>query len=268
MGKEGAERYRTQNVPRCVSCPGVYELGVAMSFVGSRREPRKLDSSSVVPVYVGQADNVRTRLQRYGRDGAHLEYGSSNEEFNNCPGLFSEIFSKDLSMAYRWAPKQVGDKLRTCDQFFLENNQFNSAIGAENKGIMSRIFGIMRLQPGRPQSGFRDDSKGVCGITIGHGSVCTKAPVEGRKRCAEHKGMKVNGLISKYNRMGKAPSMAANIGSGTVADRHCDGLNGKRLNGSRVAHKPYACEHPNNEKFAPTTSLRRWFSLHRCQEKP
>ncbi|KAL0426915.1 UNVERIFIED_CONTAM: hypothetical protein Slati_2866300 [Sesamum latifolium] len=185
---------------------------VAMSFVGSRREPRKLDSSSVVPVYVGQADNVRPD--------------------------YNEIFSKDLSMAYRWAPmkskkdakntedqllekydyawnkrsnggrrpddilkkldcsakksqfrysllpmmlqcfhqKQVGDKLRTCDQFFLENNQFNSAIGAENKGIMSRIFGIMRLQPGRPQSGFRDDSKGVCGITIGHGSVCTKAP--------------------------------------------------------------------------------------------
>ncbi|KAL0345122.1 UNVERIFIED_CONTAM: protein EFFECTOR OF TRANSCRIPTION 2 [Sesamum radiatum] len=330
MGKEGAERYRTQNVPRCVSCPGVYELGVAMSFVGSGREPRKLDSSSVVPVYVGQTDNVRTRLQRYGRDGAHLEYGSSHEEFNNCPGLFSEIFSKDLSIVYRWAPmiskkdaknaedqllkkydyawnkrsnggrrpddilkkldscarksqfsfsllhmmlqcfhqKQVGDKIRTGDQFLLENNQFNSAIGADNKGIMSRIFRIMWLQPGRPQSGFRDDSKGVCGVTIGHGSVCTKAPVEGRKRCAEHKGMKVNGLISKYNRMGKAPSMAANISSGTVADRHCDGLNDQRLNSSREAHKPYACEHTNNEKFAPTTYLRRWFSLRKFQEKP
>ncbi|XP_020549752.1 protein EFFECTOR OF TRANSCRIPTION 2-like [Sesamum indicum] len=104
MGKEGAERYRTQNVPRCFSCPGVYELGIAMSFVGSKREPRKHDSSSVVPVYVGQADNVRTRLQRYGRDGAHLEYGSSHEEFDNCPRLFSEIFSKDLSIVYRWAP--------------------------------------------------------------------------------------------------------------------------------------------------------------------
>ncbi|KAK4391777.1 protein EFFECTOR OF TRANSCRIPTION 2 [Sesamum angolense] len=330
MGKEGAERYRTQNVPHCVSCPGVYELGIAMSFLGSGREHCKLDSSSVVPVYVGQADNVRTRLQRYGRDGAHLEYGSSNEEFNNSPGLFSEIFSKGLSIVYRWAPmkskkdakntedqlleiydyawnkrsnggrspddilkkldccakksqfsfsllhmmlhcfhqKQVVDKIRTCDQFLLENNQFNSAIGTDNKGTMSRVLRIIRLQPGRPQSGFHDDSKGVCGVTIGYGSICTKAPVEGRKRCAEHKGMKVNGLISNYKRMGKAPSMAANNGSGTVADRHCDDLKDQRLNRSREANKPYACEHPNNEKFAPKTYLTRWLSLHKCQEKP
>ncbi|KAK4432919.1 protein EFFECTOR OF TRANSCRIPTION 2 [Sesamum alatum] len=322
MGMEGAERYRTQNVPRCVSCPGVYELGIATSYVRRGRESRTLASSSVVPVYVGQADNVRTRLQRYGRDGAHLEYGSSNEEFYNRPGLFSEIFSKGLSIVYRWAPmnskkdakntedqllemydyawnkrsnggrrpddilKELdrcaknsqfsfsllrmmlqcfhqGDKIKTCDQFL------NSAVGANNQGIMSRIFGIMRLQPGRSQSGCPDDdSKGICGVTVGHGSVCSKAPVEGRKRCAEHKGMKVNGFVSKHNRMGKAPFLAAaNNGSGTVADRHCEGLEDQRLNRSSVAHNPSASVHPNNDKFALKTYLRRWFSLPKCRGK-
>ena len=30
--KEGAERYRTHNLPNCSSCPGLYELGIAISL--------------------------------------------------------------------------------------------------------------------------------------------------------------------------------------------------------------------------------------------
>lgn len=133
--------------------------------------------------------------------------------------------------------KQGGDKIKTCDQFLLENIQFNSATGTDSKGI-------------------------IRGVTMGHGSICTKEPIEGRRRCAEHKGMKVN-------RKGGVPFIAVGMGSGTVADRHCDALEDQRLNRSRVANKPYACEHPNNEKFAPIwwSYLRRWFSCCKCQRK-
>lgn len=93
-GKEGAERYRTQNLPTYTS-PGVYELGIAMS---AANPPREIDTSSVIPVYLGQADNVRARVQKYGRHGAHLQNSSYSLH------LFSDIFSKGLSIVYRWAP--------------------------------------------------------------------------------------------------------------------------------------------------------------------
>lgn len=113
LGKEGAERYRIHNLPNCTSCPGVYELGVGISRPRLGRDERKLDSSHVVPVYLGQADNVRNRLQQYGREGAHLGNRCSNGEVvgiyqNICsdrgPGLFTEIFSKGFQIVYRWVP--------------------------------------------------------------------------------------------------------------------------------------------------------------------
>ena len=108
MGKEGVERYRTQNLPNWTSCPGVYELGVAQSG----KETRKLDSASVIPVYLGQADKLRNRLQQYGRDGAHLENGCSTSKTVDCQsvsahkglGLFTDIFSRGLPIVYRCAP--------------------------------------------------------------------------------------------------------------------------------------------------------------------
>ena len=81
MNKEGAERYRTQNIPNCSSCPGVYEIGVVVSLPRTEgKSSSRLGSKSIIPVYLGQADNVRTRLQKYGRNGAHLENGWSNGE--------------------------------------------------------------------------------------------------------------------------------------------------------------------------------------------
>ena len=115
LGKEGAERYRIHNLPNCSSCPGVYELGISVSRPQSGRDFSKLDPDFIIPVYIGQADNVRTRLQCYGREGAHLGNGSSNCELNNGknfftlkgPGLFTEIFKKGFSIVYRWAPVSI-----------------------------------------------------------------------------------------------------------------------------------------------------------------
>lgn len=101
LNKDGAEKYRTQNLPNCSSCSGFYELGIVVSSPKSRLK--------VIPVYVGQADNVRTRLQQYGRGGAHLEIVQPNGELNGSVGhgLFTEVFSRDLSLAYRWVPVSI-----------------------------------------------------------------------------------------------------------------------------------------------------------------
>ncbi|XP_022987709.1 protein EFFECTOR OF TRANSCRIPTION 2-like isoform X1 [Cucurbita maxima] len=261
LGKEGAERYRIHNLPK-VSGPGLYELGIAVSSSGLGREIAKLDADWIVVVYIGEADNVRTRLQHYGRSGSHL--GNGYLCFVDCkviplekgPGLFQEMFTRGYSILYRWAPmknkrdaqmteaqllktfdyawntsgngarrhndvlkklediasqtkkftiitrkllpfrqKQMGIKIKTSKPIPTENK--TGEYGEERSSFFSRILHFSRSRPRLVVN--TDDVSGAdsssCGVVIGYGVVCRKPPVEGRKRCAEHKGMKVNGLL-------------------------------------------------------------------------
>lgn len=122
LGKEGSEKYRIHNLPSSCSSPGLYELGIAAPRSLSGRNTRKIKRRDVIVVYLGQADNVRTRLQHYGQAGSHLEgngsfflhqklnesshqqYKSSNDVYvQQGPGLFTEIFSRGFSIVFRWA---------------------------------------------------------------------------------------------------------------------------------------------------------------------
>ncbi|KAK7314349.1 hypothetical protein VNO77_32869 [Canavalia gladiata] len=115
-GKEGCERYRIHNLPQ-KSGPGLYELGIVVSGGGLGREITKFvpDPHRVVVVYLGQADNVRARLQRYGRTGAHLDTTCwDDSSLQKGRPLFQEIFSLGFPILYRWAPMQnKEDALRT-----------------------------------------------------------------------------------------------------------------------------------------------------------
>ncbi|CAM6057062.1 unnamed protein product [Sphagnum tenellum] len=130
-GKEGVQRYRVQNLPGSHCGPGVYELGVTgpawlpvqqdQAGLGSN----KLRSKEVVAVFVGQSDNVRQRLQRYGQAGGHLEGAksggepmspehSSGSRSPRGPRLFTEVFALGCSVAFRWAAtdsKAVAEKV-------------------------------------------------------------------------------------------------------------------------------------------------------------
>ncbi|XP_059284351.1 protein EFFECTOR OF TRANSCRIPTION 2-like [Lycium ferocissimum] len=266
LGKEGAEKYRTQNLPNCTSCSGVYELGIVVSRHQTGREASRFDTDYIVPAYVGKSDNVRTRLQRYGREGAHLENGCSNSELHLAEnvsgskraGLFTEIFSRGFSIVYRWAPmndnknaerteaqlldkfdyawnkgsngvrrhndvlhkldgisrasrlpafirklqlsleKQKGVRIKACEPFLLENgSDFHDSFKSSN--FLPQIFKFERSQPRIVSLSFgvNDDPNTICGVALGHGSVCIRPPMTGNKRCAEHKGMKVNSVNSK-----------------------------------------------------------------------
>ncbi|KAL1808839.1 hypothetical protein DCAR_0728363 [Daucus carota subsp. sativus] len=251
LNKDGAERYRTQNLPNCCSCPGLYELGIAVSRPRTGREFDKLNSNNIIPVYVGQANNVRTRLQRYGREGAHLEKGFPNTELNDSEGLqlFTEIFSRGFPIVYRWAPmksKKVAEEteasllgvfdyawnrggngarrpnaifhkldrsissaawshpiIRRLQSFrqkevglkiITHQDESDAYSEQASKNIISRIFKFGRSRPTLVSDRFKVDKDGnnMCGVALGQGYICTSPPVYGRKRCSEHKGMKVN----------------------------------------------------------------------------
>ncbi|KHN40337.1 Pentatricopeptide repeat-containing protein [Glycine soja] len=106
-GKEGCSKYRIHNLPQ-QSGPGVYELGIAAAASVSERKIYKLvpHRHRIVVVYLGQTENVRERLRRYGGNGDHLEDSSLH--------LFQQVFSQGFSILYRWAPMQnKEDALRT-----------------------------------------------------------------------------------------------------------------------------------------------------------
>lgn len=71
------------------------------------------------------------------------------------------------------------------------------------KNIISRIFKFGRTRPILVSDRFNVDKdiSNMCGVALGQGYVCTRPPVDGRKRCSEHKGMKVNSsnCMSKMN---------------------------------------------------------------------
>lgn len=304
LGKEGTERYRTHNLPNCTSCPGVYELGVAVSRRQAGREATRFDPDYIVPVYVGKSDNVRTRLQRYGREGAHLENGFSNSELHvhenvygpKRAGLFTETFSRGFSIVYRWAPmndnkdaerteaqlldkfdyawnkgsngvrrhndvlctldgisratrlpafirklqlsleKQKGIRIDVCEPLLLENgSDFHGSFKSTN--FLPQIFKFGRSQPKIVSMNFgvNDDPNTICGVALGHGSVCIRPPITGNKRCAEHKGMKVNSVNSKL------------IAEGNESTRPCETRGEENAsicgfildNGSPCARKPF-----------------------------
>lgn len=250
LSKEGAERYRTHNLPNCSSCPGLYELGIAVPLPHTESQnSSKPIPKKIIPVYLGQADNVRTRLQQYGRDGAHLENGWSNRaQFDRkVLGLFSDIFSYGFGIAFRWAPmdskkeaeKKESQLLKTfdyawnrgmngerrpvdihqkltvpstkrvplvfngpkrvglnCDPPTLENR---SSFYTKQKDT-NTLPEILKFNRSRPtlvsnEREINNSDDRICGVGLGHGSICTRPPVEGRKRCVDHKGMKVNASV-------------------------------------------------------------------------
>lgn len=325
QGKEGAARYRVHNLPSS-SAPGLYELGVAVSRSGLWREfAGKLDPDDIAVVYLGQADNVRTRLQSYGRSGAHLAVsydgghrsGCKSESPENAVGLFEEIFSKGHSIVYRWAPmkdKRAAEKteaqlLNTFDYAwnkgsngvrrpndiiqklaqissnsskfskisqkfqFLRPGQVGIKIEAANpqehsndhevkSNFLNRILKFTKLQPRLVLSenlGTNQNPSQICGIITSQGTPCEKPPVSGRRRCKEHKGMRIYVLRTKKVELfeensgfeifdsntnsNSSTKCGVNLGDGIFCEREavlgrkrCEGHKGMRV--KRSDYKP------------------------------
>ncbi|TYG59476.1 hypothetical protein ES288_D08G305400v1 [Gossypium darwinii] len=238
VGKEGVARYRVENLPKTASS-GLFEL--AINKPSSRDHNGKLDSDKVLVVYLGEADNVRSRLQQYGRTGAHLGRNDSGD--NKVCGCFEDIFARGYSIVYRWAPmenkadarrteaqllttfdyawnklkrykhasnlmklanfskkhlpflqKQVGIKIKA-SKLVSDDNEFGKYKNGENHNFLLQVFNFSRSRPRLVSNhgGSNENETFSCGVVLDDGSICKRPPVEGRKRCAEHKGKKTTG---------------------------------------------------------------------------
>ncbi|XP_077210313.1 protein EFFECTOR OF TRANSCRIPTION 2-like [Tasmannia lanceolata] len=254
LGEDGTERYRIHRLPEICSHPGLYELGIAAAHTDLGRKINKINSSSVVPIYIGQADNVRMRLQEHGRGSSHLGSGTSTGEH----GLFENIFSRGYPILYRWAPmqnkneaektegwlletfdyawKKGGNSIRCPDDILQKLDRTSSGIAQfsiflepfnprnwspfsvkqegmkinltmkdteSNSNDSEHIIGpwAFTFSKSRPRlvSGNWDviNNDDICGVALGDGSICRSRPVDGRKRCGQHEGMRVTGASSR-----------------------------------------------------------------------
>lgn len=94
--------------------------------------------------------------------------------------------------------KQKGVRIKACEPLLLENGSgFHDSFKSTN--FLPQILKFGRSQPRivSVNVGVNGDPNIICGVALGHGSVCIRPPKTGNKRCAEHKGMKVNSVKSK-----------------------------------------------------------------------
>ncbi|GAB4838928.1 hypothetical protein Ancab_028460 [Ancistrocladus abbreviatus] len=321
MGKEGAERYRVQNLP-ARSGPGLYEIGVAVWPTVSGRQVGKLAPDRIVVVYLGQANDVRSRLQRYGRGGAHLESKGNDESFvprvQTEPGeagsLFKDIFSKGYAIVYRWAPmnskidatrteaklldkfdyawnkvgngaRRPNDVLRKIEDIssrtiqvprvvkmlkHLSHRQVGIPIKASQpledkssdelyEGSYNLLPQVLRLVRSRPRlvsdtiGSLEDDFLTyTCRVTLSDGSVCVNPPVEGRKRCAKHKGRRING---------SEPTMiipqtgSLILGSGNPSLEESDKLQNRGFSSVKEKLPSNGSTYSFNEEFVPICAV-------------
>lgn len=96
-------------------------------------------------------------------------------------------------------PKKVGLTIKRCDPPVLENGS-SFYTKQKDQNFLTRIFkfGRSRSVLVSKEYDMNNNDIDTCGVALGHGSICIKPPVEGRKRCEDHKGMKVNAFV-KHN---------------------------------------------------------------------
>ncbi|KAK7272758.1 hypothetical protein RJT34_29579 [Clitoria ternatea] len=229
-GKEGCARYRIHNLPQ-KSGPGVYELGIAVWGGGLGREiyKNKVDDSIVV-VYLGQAENVRPRLQRYGRDGAHLDDSS-------LP-LFRHIFSLGFPVVYRWAPMQnKEDALRTETQLL---STFDYAWNTNNNGSRRPDDIIQKLnQIASGTRTFSDVAKALLPFTqkqVGIRIKSSKAPLTDDKLDEADKG-NYNFLSRVFNFNRSRPRIVQDTTS-IIPDQENGKICGVTLGDGSICRRP------------------------------
>ncbi|KAJ9688191.1 hypothetical protein PVL29_014089 [Vitis rotundifolia] len=92
--------------------------------------------------------------------------------------------------------KQVGIRIKASKPFLQENGL---STDQDINSLLSRVFKFGRSQPRlvSDRVGVTGNYNSTCGVALGDGTICERPPVEGRKRCTEHKGMKTKSSFSK-----------------------------------------------------------------------
>ncbi|XP_016720456.2 protein EFFECTOR OF TRANSCRIPTION 2-like [Gossypium hirsutum] len=90
--------------------------------------------------------------------------------------------------------KQVGIKIKA-SKLVSVDNEFGKYKNEENLNFWPEVLNFSRSRPRLVlnHGGFDENETFSCGVVLDAGSICKRPPVEGRKRCSEHKGKKTTG---------------------------------------------------------------------------
>ncbi|XP_057968617.1 protein EFFECTOR OF TRANSCRIPTION-like isoform X2 [Malania oleifera] len=127
--------------------------------------------------------------------------------------------------------KKVGIRIEAIGPFLPE---YESGIYTDKNGydFLARVFKFGRSWP-RPvldRNGINAENTSICGVALGGGSICQRPAIEGRKRCAEHKGMKIKGSISKLITEGKSHTGNVGLKSGVISEQEFCSHHGNNFN--------------------------------------
>lgn len=102
-------------------------------------------------------------------------------------------FPKSIRKLLYFSQKPAGIKIKSSK---LPSKQNNSGTYANEEGhnFLSQIFKFTKSQPRLvlESHGADEDHTGICGVPLDDGSVCRRPPVKGRKRCTQHKGLRIS----------------------------------------------------------------------------
>lgn len=105
-GRNGGDRFRYRNLPSPHAGAGIYELGITLPAWKTEdllTETGSLKSEDIIIVYVGHADHIRNRLQRYGQAGAHLEGLRSDIATQFCNGFSPGVCVCTCARVIEWS---------------------------------------------------------------------------------------------------------------------------------------------------------------------
>ncbi|MBA0819548.1 hypothetical protein Gohar_019806 [Gossypium harknessii] len=90
--------------------------------------------------------------------------------------------------------KQVGIKIKA-SKLVSDDNEFGKYKNGEIDNFLLEVFNFSRSRPRLVSNhgGSDENETFSCGVVLDDGSICKRPPVEGRKRCSEHKGKKTTG---------------------------------------------------------------------------
>lgn len=141
-----------------------------------------------------------------------------------------------------FSQKQVGIRIKA-SKLPSKENESNASADKESHNFISRVFKFNRSRPRLVHDSNELIQKNtiICGVALGNGSICRSPPVKGRKRCSEHKGMKIN---TQHTIVVSKSSSTYNI--------ECDGLPAHDLNDCMGELPVLTVKYPDSESFTPT----------------
>ncbi|MBA0612114.1 hypothetical protein Godav_012756 [Gossypium davidsonii] len=171
--------------------------------------------------------------------------------------------------------KQVGIKIKA-SKVVSDDNEFGKYKNGENHNFLLQVFNFSRSRPRLVSNhgGSNENETFSCGVVLDDGSICKRPPVEGRKRCAEHKGKRTTGSSMRLSMKSQphkedypeiehcSPICGVAMDDGSLCRRQpvsgrkrCDLHKGRRIYSSdseitRFQTMPYAVFNSNSDEEA------------------